>query len=301
MPEFIVGPLRAVSAAAVPYQGPGDLGISSPLGFWGLRAFTNAIANSVSPVNIIRLRKSSDSFATIKDLPATSTGTVNLSDPFFDGSTTYRVDRLYEQTGVVGLTMDTNNATTPNPFFVPNGISSSRPSMTFNSATPQVQITTNVTSTTYNYPITTTVFGRNVNTGARLNIVAWGATSISYDDNAGVFANNFIRIADSVGLQVSIPGPSPPAIDGSWSSIISVHSNTTNQANIYRDGASVITGTMGSTQLGSGLTICWGSYVGNAIPFNGSSLEYGVWGPNVTITPTQATQLSQQQHAFWGV
>lgn len=86
---------RAAPAVVVAaYQGQGDV-VSGAAFYFGLRSYTAALAGTISIANVWR---SSD--GTTKDIKASAlTGWLDTSDVFFNGSTSYAVTRLYDQTG----------------------------------------------------------------------------------------------------------------------------------------------------------------------------------------------------------
>src|SRR5881394_3826484 len=84
-------PFARPTAAPAAYVGPGD--IETFTAWWGLRAYSSATRGSAA----VRLKRSSDN--TEGDIATLSTGALNLLDAFFDGSTTFWITTLYDQTG----------------------------------------------------------------------------------------------------------------------------------------------------------------------------------------------------------
>lgn len=78
------------------YQGPLDLQPTGAFVWVGLRAGSAARRGTA----VVRIAKSSDSFASQADISTDAvTGRLDTSNAFFDGSTTYHVVTLYDQSG----------------------------------------------------------------------------------------------------------------------------------------------------------------------------------------------------------
>src|SRR5262245_43487648 len=101
---------------AITYTGPGDI-VSSARGWWGLRAYSNAVIGS----NVVRLRRSSDSAE--QNFTTLSTGALDeASITSFAGGSNLFVVTLFDQSG--NAKDCTQSSASAQPPFIRNAIGS---------------------------------------------------------------------------------------------------------------------------------------------------------------------------------
>lgn len=89
-------PVPAGTSSAPPYVGPGDLSLGTVYAYYGMRAYSAAVATALT--NAIQLRRASD--GSTMNIPLTAAGNLNTGTAAtFCAATSCFVQTLYDQTG----------------------------------------------------------------------------------------------------------------------------------------------------------------------------------------------------------
>jgi hypothetical protein len=254
------------------YQGPGDI-VTGAIGWWGLRAYSSTTAGTKA----VRLRRDSDQAE--QDFNTLASGSLDTASiATFKGSANLFVVDLYDQAG-------TNNAV--------QTTASSQPPFTL-APTPLID-----TGTSYHAYYLTLV---NPVTQSLPWTWNWFASRafISGDPYASMIGNpsNPYSGYTSNANQALLTGTSnqtAAATDNVFHAIQAVYNGTSSDLNI--DGT-VNTVNPGTPSL-SAVTfyICGGGFLNEY--FDGKAMEWGFWP--VVFAPAQSSNMSTNQHAFWGL
>src|ERR1043166_2491804 len=254
-------------ASVVSYTGPGDI-VSGGVAWWGLRAYNTAFIGSAA----IRVLRSSDS--TEKDIVIAANGIINVSDSHFDGSATYSVVKLYDQTGN-GRHIDTPNVAVTYPTLTLND-NGSLPRMN-----PIARMNSTLSSPNMSQPFSvSTVARRTTNDGQRQ--IAWighWPTQIGFDGS-----NDTIEIYNGGGN-----GTATGATEGSTFSIQALYSNAASKI--------AINGSSSTTSIAD-------TNSSNAQPFSfpadagliGKAWEAGWWASDIS---SSFAAISANQRSVW--
>jgi hypothetical protein len=264
-------------AAAAAYVGPGDV-IAGAGAWYGLRAYSAAKAGTKA----VKLIRSSDS--TQQDINTLANGNLDVGDAFFDGSTTYKVVTLYDQSGSTlgtgGVACDiTQSNDTLRPVFTLSGIGS-LPCMTWTSAMKLVG--PGLTSSHAQPFCSSCVAKRTGNNTSRGDIM--------FNDPSALIIVGF---KDATNTVYCIDGTeqTATAADNSLHAIQVLMSGAS--SSFYIDGSSTAAASLGTTGIGF-------QAFGMGTVFNGLtgiSTESGWWLSDIS---SSFAGLNSNQHTYWG-
>lgn len=255
------------SAAAAGYTGPGDI-VSGALAWWGLRAYTNAGIGS----NAVRLRE--DGGNTEQDFPTIAGGGLDLSAiATFKGGASLFVVKLYDQVGTNHLVQAaagnqpkfTLSGIGALPVLQDNGSAANLASSAFAQAQPfTISIIYKITTTTDTFLVTS------------------GFSPVQL--RPGQSGANTLFLYAGTGFTTAVS-------DNVWHALQATYNTPSGDANV--DGISN-PGSTGGTGFNDILT-----YMGGAgLNLRGLTVEVGLW-PSA-FTGAQSTNMSANQHAYWG-
>lgn len=276
------GPGTVHSSAA--YTGPGDV-VSGAFGWWGLRAYNLAQVGT----KVANICNSGD--ANCADVNSLSNGDFDVAtatgSPLSCGGAggTCTVKILYDQTGAnacggsaCDLNTSTSAATRPTLTFNCIG---TKPCMTFNGSSQFLRSSGSVTAKAQ--PNTLSAVAQTTNTGANRHIighVSGAANQLGYpttNNTAQVYAGSNVTATASAGSYHALQGVQNGA-----------------SCDINVDGASS-TGNCG-TQDFSGQVFM--GQIFSSQWMSGQVLEVGAW--NIAFNGTQSSNMSSNQHSYWG-
>jgi hypothetical protein len=281
-------------AVAAPYQGPGDIQTTGVLLWWGMRAYTKAIANAGTQT-LFNLRRSGDNVTA--DFLVATTGGIGLSTNASDsgasnglsmtafsthgsGTGSLFMAKCYDQTG---NGHDMVQATAANQPTVTAGTLSYA---TFN-ASSNLWMQTAANAVAQSQPFSAIVFGDCTTTGVgEYTSVGSGAgLQLRHESAAstiGIFAGSSVITLGSV-------------TDNAWHDIQGVFNTT---ARITADGATGNTGSAGAGTIATNDAYAWGATQGGGNNLIGNSTEGGWWAGDISAN---FSALSTQAHNFYGV
>jgi hypothetical protein len=261
--------------------GPGDVVPSAQVVYYGLRAYTAAIAAAATH-KLINISRASDSHtcdiivATNRGLGNTancSTGGDNgQSASGFCNATTCVVVTLYDQVATHDMTQATNANRPTLTFNCLGGL----PCMTFGTNQALVQSAPTGSS----QPLTFILVGKRTAQFTAQSTVA-GANGAQPEVGGASSANTWIMYAGSVANVASVS-------DSVWHAFDFVFNGASSIANT--DGTEVTTNP--STNVVNATM-----FVGNG-NWNGTVTEFGMWASG--FTGTQRTNMCKNQQAYWG-
>jgi hypothetical protein len=256
------------------FQGVGDV-VSGARDYWGLRAYSAAVA-ATTPI-VINLRRDSDNAT--QDFNLLANGDLDVASiATFKGAANLFVTRLNGQINSGHLTQ----ATAANqPGFLLSGLGS-KPVITFNPASNQ--FLTGAIGTTLVEPYTYNFVAKQTNVGAQ-NCILSDTVAFAFGYELASAANN-IFILGGTTLSATCSSGAWHAVSGVW--------NTTSSA-VAVDAAQT-TGTSGTSLNITGLQV--GNFASGTQSFNGNLTEIGLWP--IAFNATQLTNMSANQHAYWG-
>jgi hypothetical protein len=264
-------PASFMPKAVAGFQGVGDV-VSGAREYWGLRAYSAAVAAG-TPI-VIGLRRDSDN--TVQAFSCLANGDLDVASiATFKGGANLFVTQLYGQ--VFGLHIFQSTPANQ-PGFTLAGLGS-KPVMTFNHATNQ-SLTGSISSTSE--PFTINVVANETTQGAQSSLVSDNiAMALGYE-NSG--ANTVFIVGGSV-FSAACSSSTWHAVTGVW--------NTT--SSVIAVDATQTSGTSGTALTIAGISV--GGF-GGTQGFTGSVTELGIWV--VAFNATQLTNMSANQHAYWG-
>ena len=269
-----VGAAAAVSTSAT-YAGPGDI-VSGAYRYCGMRAYTLASIGA----NAIRLRRDSDNaeqdFVTVTggglDLAAIST---------FKGTANLFITKLYDQ---VGTNNYTNSTAAKQPALTLSGLGS-LPISAYSSASVSTLISSSLV--TQAQPFTISAVARRTSNITGTTQVLWANSS------SGSLQFSYTTTANTV-LMYAGSAVNATATDNVWHAFQGVYGGSSSDINV--DGTVNTVGAGSQAQVGQLSYI--GSYDNTSYGMDGNIQEFGEWA--FAFTPTQSSNMSANQHAYWG-
>lgn len=258
------------------YFGPGDI-VGGATGWWGLRAYNYASVGS----NAVRLRE--DGTNTEQDFATIEKGGLPLSaiDAFrtSHGGTHVFITQFYDQVGTNHAVQATASQQAE---LVLSGLGA-LPIAVFAQAASTSYTTGNVTQA---QPYTISTVARRTGLFTQQSII-WA--------NHDAFGTQLtFSTTPFAYLYANGPGVATAATDNIYHALQAVFNGASSDMNV--DGASN-TGDSGSaSQAGTPTFI--GTFNGTLQGMEGNILELGQW-PSA-FTPTQSSNMSANQHAYWG-
>lgn len=265
------------------YTGPGDI-VSSAKGWWGLRAYTAAVAATGTQKAITI---SDGGGANSADILILTTGSLDAAtlDAWIIAHGTAHVDKAWDQSG------NGNHLTksgTNRPTMVASGIGS-RYAMAFAAASSQELLNAGTTLTASGLPFSQmTVCNRTGSTSSQGDVFALNATGIGiigYTSSA-----NTLEMYD--GAVANITGG---AADNTWLAFQGMFNGASSKAYVNGTATNSLD-TGGGGNIGANPTIRWGEN-GFGQFLDGKSVEIGYW--NGDISGTFAT-MNSNIRAYWG-
>lgn len=249
------------------FQGAGNI-VGSATGWWGLRAYTSASIGA----NAVRLRESGGN--TEQDFATIAGGGLNLAAiATFKGANNLFVRTLYDQVGTKHAEQLTN---ADQPQFILSG-AGSKPVIRFSS--PSSRLDT-AGAFVVSQPLTISTFAKR---------------TANFTTNTFIVGDNSCAIGWRAAVnQLDCYSPNDTyaaATDSAWHGIQFVANGASSDINV--DGTQ---NTVNSGTSGLGHVTINGLYAGF---LDGDVTEFGVWGTN--FSTTQSSNLSTNQHTYWGV
>lgn len=276
------GPGTVHSSTA--YAGPGDV-VGSARMWWGLRAYSLAAAGSAAA----RVCNSGD--ANCADVNTLGNGDFDVATatgaPLSCGGAggTCTIHTLYDQTAGNNCTAAhcnlVNATAAQRPTLVFNCIGT-KPCMLFNGSSQRLQSSNSATSQAQ--PYTYSGVANSTNNSGNQSLVTFnsgGVTQLAFSN-----ANNQAKIFAGSNLTAVAAGGSFHALQG-------VFNGASSDMNV--DGASATGNAGAAASVG---TINLSSVGGSSQYMNGSVAEAGAW-PSA-FNGTQSTNMSSNQHSYWG-
>jgi hypothetical protein len=282
------------NGAGASYTGPGNV-ISGAITWWGLRAYNtayasglNKIANICTPADVTCADVNSDSSGNF-NLAGTPSLTCNNSGSICT------VKTLYDQSGAASCTgaCDVTQATIANrPILVVPGAANGCPttakfcmSSTFGGAQELVATAGLASSTAQPFTISI-VYNNPVRQGDEYLIDSNFTDPVIISGFGG---------ANAAAINGGGTTVTATATDGVYHAVQSVFNNAAGDINI--DGSvNSVTG-MGTNGTHTATFILLNSTTGS-LSFGGFTQEWGIWP--VGFTSTNSSNMSSNQHAYWG-
>ncbi len=257
------------------YTGPGDLGISGAMHWWGLRAYNAAKIGT----NAVQLKRSSDN--TFLDVTTGADGNLDLTTAGYTawaGADTISIRTFYDQVGSNNLV---NASAAQQPLFVLNGIGSLAcariddsfryiPSASVLSATAQ--------------PVTASLVGKR--TGR------FTTSQAILGDNNTTISAFYSNAANAMKLYAGSNGAAVTVSDSAWHALQFVWNGASSDINV--DG-SVNTVNPGTNGLSASLWLI-GAWNGEVCDVDFA--ETGIWGAAFSGANSSAVATNQSTH--WG-
>jgi hypothetical protein len=270
---------RGTVGAVAAYSGPGDI-VSGTIGWWGLRAYSLAMAGT----RAINLRRDSDQ--AVSDFNTLANGKLDVASIIaFKGAANLFVAKLYDQSGNA---RDQVQATAANqPKFILNVIGA-LPAMQFVHASSLWMQASPLAQT--NQPVTWSLVFNQSLTGADCRVASSNAGSLTiYNDSQGVTANTLEIYGGSASAAVTCS-------DGVFHGVQAVFNGATSSINVDGVSTSVSSGA-GANFMQNTMTL--GAYDSGTVAFyEGYYNEWGVW-PSALSGGVQSS-LNSNQHTYWG-
>jgi hypothetical protein len=300
-PSGLLIPRRAIMAAPaimvarganaqIPFPiFPGAAGTPGPrdittgwLGWWGLRAFSLAVA-ATGTQKCVNVRRASDN--TTLDILILTTGFIDVGTlATFIASTTGFVTKIYDQSGG-GL--DASNATAGQQpqILLTGGPGTGNPSIKFVGSSSQRLSTTGSivpSTTTGSYSFVS----ERVGAGGGVDPVLF--SSAAGHCGHGFSANQVYNYSGAV-LEITAP-------DGAWHAVNCTQASPSTNSTNNVDGVTVTGDNGGGTTVGGQITI--GANAGASQFLTGNFVEGGI--NNQTFSAGQVSAINSNQHSAWG-
>jgi len=273
MPRFIGGTVAGYRALPpVGYQGPGDI-VSGAHSWCGLRAYSNATTGN----NLVRLRRDSDNAE--QDFVSLTDGSLDVASIItFKGAANLFIVKFYNQ-GNSGSFFDQIQLSASSQAALTLSGIGSLPIAVFDGSNDAYQSDFTNGRITQSQPWTISCTSkRRGNFTSRASIGPEPASWRTYYD----LTTN--QIATYAGANVFAT-----CSDNTWHSINGVFNGSSSDSNV--DGVST-TGDASTGALSNNLiTLMEGTFLGDMV-------EWGFW--LTAFTATQSSNLSANQHAYWG-
>ena len=283
----------ALAPASAAYQGPGDLGISGAVAWWGFRCYSNAYSGSVADITDsstgdttgTRLQCASGVVSALVSASActfvTSTACSTLATTC---AVSCNIEEMYDQTGGTNCTSTACNVLQATNADRPTIVISCLGSFYCLKGNNNGGLVTANPIVTLTQPLSYSVVA-NLSTTTSAAGLLGSATS-----------NQSVQTASTTATIQAFAGT---ALTGSfslsaWHSVQAVM-NTTGTLNI--DNIGITTGSVGVNSL-STRTLEFAGNSGNSLRTTGEELEGGVWSG--AFNSGQQTSLCHNQYSYWG-
>jgi hypothetical protein len=256
------------------YAGPGDV-VSGATRWVGLRAYMLSTVGT----NAVRLRRDSDN--TEQDFVTVTGGGLDLASiSTFKGSANLFITKYYDQ---VGTNHEVETTAAQQAQLTLSGLGS-LPIATFISSVPILYNTSSPVAQTQPWTISTVA--RRTSNFTAVQVIWANELSNSLQLRFDGAANTLMMYAGTA--------QNATATDNVYHAIQGVFNGASSDINV--DGTANVVNV--GTQVQSSQPSTMGSYDVDSFGLDGNILELGEWP--IAFTPTQSSNMSANQHAYWG-
>jgi len=275
------------------YTGPGDV-VAGAYAWWGLRAYTAAYAAATGNIADLVAVTGGGAVCTLK---AATDGTADIVGTYCSATTvplacaaasggSCKISKLYDQTGGGRDLVQATLATMPALIFGPvTGLASNRPAMVFANA---------------QFLGRTTAFGIAAQplTMSVVSIRTSGTTDVGMlAGSTGNDAEMILQGATVASIFAGSPTLTATTTNNAWHSFHGVFSGASSAVNVDGTNTTGTTGT-GAINGAAGIWLGRDSFQASGSWWVGNINEAGIY--TSALTPTNMTNLSSNQHSYWG-